>query len=148
MLGFFGGGGSNKVNNSASDSWKSPEVLPTLKVETDKDVYRPGDSISVTIDVSNPATDGLCSLLIEKLGFEIKGIEKLDSQWFATQKPLPGSKNRRGKFVLSTVFHKTCLILLFSSFDFFFFRRTCFHGLLCSISSFQSDRLYWCHQNM
>ncbi|KAI9100724.1 hypothetical protein K1719_024086 [Acacia pycnantha] len=36
---------------------------------------------------------------VERLSFEIKGIEKLDVQWFATQKPLPGSKQKRGEYV-------------------------------------------------
>ncbi|TKY68828.1 RAB6A-GEF complex partner protein 2 [Spatholobus suberectus] len=36
---------------------------------------------------------------MERLSFEIKGIEKLDTQWFATQKTLPGSKQRRGEHV-------------------------------------------------
>lgn len=74
------------------------ELLPTLKVQTDKEVYRPGDQIVITIEISNPNNNGdmAYSLLIERLGFEIKGIEKLDSQWFATQKPTPGSKQRRG----------------------------------------------------
>ncbi|KAF2301504.1 hypothetical protein GH714_025200 [Hevea brasiliensis] len=100
-LSFFGIGGSNKVNN-LSDGIKS-ELAPTIKLQTNKDVYRPGDSIFVTIEISNPNNGALestlCSLLIEKLGFEIKGIEKLDAQWFATQKPLPGSRQRIGEHV-------------------------------------------------
>lgn len=88
--------------NNSLNGWKS-EIMPTLKVVTDKDVYRPGDSIVVTIEISNPrnstAVDVSPSLLVEKLGFEIKGVEKLDTQWFATQKPLPGSRQRRGENV-------------------------------------------------
>ncbi|KAF7152841.1 hypothetical protein RHSIM_Rhsim01G0140000 [Rhododendron simsii] len=34
------------------------------------------------------------SLLIERLAFEIKGIEKLDALWFTTQKSSPDSKQR------------------------------------------------------
>ncbi|XP_037497100.1 uncharacterized protein LOC105645377 isoform X2 [Jatropha curcas] len=98
---FFGSVGSNKVNNS-SDTLKR-ELEPTIKLQTDKDVYRPGDSILVTIEISNihngTSESILSSLIIEKLGFEIKGIEKLDPQWFATQKHLPGSKLRRGEHV-------------------------------------------------
>ncbi|KAM5554434.1 hypothetical protein ABKV19_022690 [Rosa sericea] len=77
------------------------ELQPTLKVQTDREVYRPGDQIVITIEISNPSNndDMAYSLLIERLGFEIKGIEKLDSQWFATQKPVPGSKQRRGEYV-------------------------------------------------
>ncbi|KAK9277880.1 hypothetical protein L1049_027437 [Liquidambar formosana] len=101
---FFGSGDSNKVEGIKN------ELLPSLKLHTDKDVYRPGDSVDVTIEISNlGVTDGLsesdnvtntvCSLLIERLTFEMKGIEKLDTQWFATQKPLPGSKHRRGEHV-------------------------------------------------
>ncbi|XP_021831846.1 uncharacterized protein LOC110771804 [Prunus avium] len=90
----FGGLGYN--TNTVTN-----ELLPTLKVQTDKEVYRPGDPIIITIEISNPSSnDGTAySLLIERLGFEIKGIEKLDSQWFATQKPTSGSKQRRGEYV-------------------------------------------------
>ena len=87
----FGGGGSN---SKALDR----EVLPSLKLQTDKQVYRPGDPVIVTIEITNPAgnADTPLSLLVERLSFEIKGVEKLDTQWFATQKPIPGSKQRRG----------------------------------------------------
>lgn len=88
----FGGLGSNAKPVAS-------ELLPTLKLQTDKEVYRPGDPIVITIEISNPSSsDGSAySLLIERLGFEIKGIEKLDSQWFATQKPTAGSRQRRGR---------------------------------------------------
>ncbi|KAM1018834.1 hypothetical protein ACFX2C_040407 [Malus domestica] len=90
----FGGLGSN-------DKALTSDLLPTLKLQTDKEVYRPGDPIVITVEISNPSSnDGSAySLLIERLGFEIKGIEKLDSQWFATQKPTAGSKQRRGEYV-------------------------------------------------
>ncbi|XP_022763943.1 uncharacterized protein LOC111309226 isoform X2 [Durio zibethinus] len=99
---FFGGGGSNKVGYSV-EGHKS-ELNPTLKLQTDRDVYRPGDSVYVTIEICNPLTSGnpgsiVPSLLIKRLGFEIKGIEKLDTQWFATQKPLSGTKQKRGEHV-------------------------------------------------
>lgn len=90
----FGGGGPNANANALKS-----EVLPTLKLQTDKEVYGPGDPVVVTVEIGNPAVNGglALSLLIERLSFEIKGIEKLDTQWFATQKPLPGSKQRRGQ---------------------------------------------------
>ncbi|CAN6697758.1 unnamed protein product [Malus baccata var. baccata] len=90
----FGGLGSNAKTVTS-------ELFPTLKLQTDKEVYRPGDPILITIEISNPSSnDGSAySLLIERLGFEIKGIEKLDSQWFATQKPTAGSRQRRGEYV-------------------------------------------------
>jgi hypothetical protein len=91
---FFGAG------DGQDDSSKT-ELRPTLKLQTDKEVYRPGDPVVVTVEISNPrASDDelACSLLLERLGFEIKGVEKLDSQWFATPKPLPGSKQRRGSY--------------------------------------------------
>ncbi|WRX13626.1 Reduced growth phenotype protein 1 - like 1 [Theobroma cacao] len=99
---FFGGGGSSKVGNYVEGD--KSELNPTLKLQTDKDVYRPGDSVYVTIEICNPLASGntgsiVPSLLIERLGFEIKGIEKLDIQWFATQKPLAGTKQRRGEHV-------------------------------------------------
>ncbi|XP_027335920.1 uncharacterized protein LOC113849892 isoform X2 [Abrus precatorius] len=100
---FFGGGDSHVVDNNkkntSSSSPKGGEELfyPTLKLETDRQVYRPGDPVVVTVQISNPSNG--YSLLVERLSFEIKGIEKLDTQWFATQKPLPGSKQRRGEHV-------------------------------------------------
>lgn len=91
------------------------ELLPTLKVQTDKEVYRPGDQIVITIEISNPSNNGdmAYSLLIERLGFEIKGIEKLDSQWFATQKPTPGSKQRRGSLEIKSWFYLVSVSMCF-----------------------------------
>ncbi|PON56739.1 Reduced growth phenotype protein [Parasponia andersonii] len=98
----FGGGGAN------SKGLKSGEVvLPTLKLHTDKEVYGPGDPVVVTVEIGNASGNGdsgygsALSLLVERLSFEIKGIEKLDAQWFATQKPVPGSKQRRGEYVFA-----------------------------------------------
>lgn len=85
----FGGGNSRFVDDSSKR-----ELLPTLKLEADKEVYRPGDPVIVTIEISN--TSSAYSFLVEKLSFELKGIEKLDTQWFAKQKPLPGPKQKRG----------------------------------------------------
>lgn len=97
----FGGG---SIGGGLDAKALKTEVFPTLKLHTDKQVYIPGDPIFVTIEISNPHGagngDSALSLLVERLSFEIKGIEKLDTQWFATQKPLPGSKQRRGWFEL------------------------------------------------
>lgn len=109
-----GGDGYNKVDAEAGA--KREVLLPKLKVETDKDVYRPGDSVFITIEIYNPGDDDLSSvsLLIERLGFEIKGIEKLDAQWFATQKPLPGSKQRRGFWsIWDFLFCISCILFKF-----------------------------------
>ncbi|KAI7740598.1 hypothetical protein M8C21_018209 [Ambrosia artemisiifolia] len=72
---------------------------PSLKLETDKKVYRPGDPVTITVEIRNPP--GECSLLVDKLSFEATGIEKLDTQWFTTtHKPLTHSNhNRRGEYV-------------------------------------------------
>ncbi|PKA62422.1 hypothetical protein AXF42_Ash009308 [Apostasia shenzhenica] len=101
---FRGGGWSGDKKDDAS---KKPEVTPSFKLQTDKEVYRPGDFISATIEISNPriskmdenesSNNEICPLLIDNLTFEIKGVEKLDYQWFSVQKPLPGSKQRRGE---------------------------------------------------
>ncbi|KAK3141198.1 hypothetical protein QOZ80_4BG0330730 [Eleusine coracana subsp. coracana] len=91
-----------------ADSAARQHLSPTLKLQTDKEVYRPGDSVTVTIEISSPATlkddarqtvsgEDVPSLLLDSLSFELKGIEKLDSQWFSVPKPLPGSKQRRGE---------------------------------------------------
>lgn len=93
-LSFFGGGDSGLLDKNSS---KNEEIVPTLKLETDKQVYRPGDPVIITIQISNPSNG--YSFLMERLSFEIRGIEKLDTQWFATQKPLPGSRQRRGEHV-------------------------------------------------
>lgn len=79
---------------SASASGGAHLDPPQLKLESDREVYRPGDLITVTIEIKNPTH--LCSLLIERLNFECKGIEKLDTQWFNTPKPSPDPKQRRG----------------------------------------------------
>ncbi|KAJ7950689.1 Reduced growth phenotype protein 1 [Quillaja saponaria] len=96
---FFGGGGLSFVDNSSKG-----ELLPTLKLHADKDVYRPGDPVVITVDICNPSSgshvdDMGFSFLVERLSFEIKGMEKVDTQWFATQKPLSGPKQRRGEQV-------------------------------------------------
>lgn len=86
---------------------------PRLKLQTDREVYRPGDSVTATIEICTPAGlkddaasaetgEDAPSLLVDGLSFEIKGIEKLDSQWFSVSKPLPGSKQRRGTLLQST----------------------------------------------
>ncbi|KAA3462509.1 Reduced growth phenotype protein 1 [Gossypium australe] len=98
---FFGDGGYSKVGTEDGDI---SQLNPTLKLQTDRDVYRPGDSIYVTIEISNPligdkTSSTVPSLWVERLGFEIKGIEKLDTQWFAIQKPSTGMKHGRGEHV-------------------------------------------------
>lgn len=70
------------------------ENQPQLKLEADREVYRPGDLVTITVEIKNPTAS--FSLLIEKLSFEIKGIEKLDTNWFNIPKPSPESKQRRG----------------------------------------------------
>lgn len=88
---FGTGGGADSVDKSAKS-----EVVPGLKLRSDKDVYRPGDPVVVTLEISSSVPQLDCSLLIDRLSFEIKGLQKLDAQWFSTQKPLHGSKQRRG----------------------------------------------------
>ncbi|XP_022155720.1 uncharacterized protein LOC111022779 [Momordica charantia] len=91
---FGTGGGADSVDKSAKS-----EVVPGLKLRSDKDVYRPGDPVVVTLEISSSVPQLDCSLLIDRLSFEIKGLQKLDAQWFSTQKPLHGSKQRRGEHV-------------------------------------------------
>ncbi|TVU16505.1 hypothetical protein EJB05_40074 [Eragrostis curvula] len=90
------------------DSAARQQLSPTLKLQTDKEVYRPGDSVTVTVEIFSPSGfkddaeqtvlgEDVPSLLLDSLSFELKGIEKLDSQWFSVPKPLPGSKQRRGE---------------------------------------------------
>ncbi|XP_019243093.1 PREDICTED: uncharacterized protein LOC109223292 isoform X2 [Nicotiana attenuata] len=92
-IGSGGGGGVTGRKSNATIDLPQPQ----LKLEPDREVYRPGDPVTITVEIKNPTTT--CSLLIEKLSFEIKGIEKLDTQWFSTPKPSPDSKQRRGEYV-------------------------------------------------
>uniref|UniRef100_A0A7N2KKN6 non-specific serine/threonine protein kinase n=1 Tax=Quercus lobata TaxID=97700 RepID=A0A7N2KKN6_QUELO len=75
--------------NTTTAKFEFRQRVPTLKIQPDKDVYHLGDPLIVTIQISNP--DTASSLLLDRIGFEIRAVEKLDSQWFATHKPLPGS---------------------------------------------------------
>lgn len=86
-----------------TDSSKKRDVSPSIKLCTDKEVYRPGEAVTVSIEIFNPRQEGdgqeegngIC-LLVDGLSFEVKGLEKVDSQWYATQRPIPGSKEKRG----------------------------------------------------
>ncbi|KAI3981445.1 hypothetical protein MKX01_007372 [Papaver californicum] len=107
----FGNGGSASYERNIDWYLKNSHSPPSLRLQLDKDVYRTGDLVSVTIQIHNPCiptdhsklhledddADDACSLLVERLGFEIIGTEKLDTQWFSMQKPLPGTKHRRGE---------------------------------------------------
>lgn len=86
----FGMGGRDGDNSKSSDP------PPLIKLETDRQVYRPGDPVVITIEIENPVAN--CSLLVETLRFEMRGIEKCDSQWFTTHKSLD-SKNKRGEYI-------------------------------------------------
>lgn len=99
------------LEDQKAGSAATQQLTPTLKLQTDKEVYRPGDSVTVTIEIHSPASskddvgqavsgEDAPSLLLDVLSFELKGIEKLDNQWFSVPKPLPGSKQRRGTFYL------------------------------------------------
>ena len=89
------GSGAASAADKVEKSAKS-DVFPGLKLRSDKDVYWPGDPVVVTIEISSSVPPYDCSLFIERLRFEIIGLQKLDAQWFSTQKPIPGSKQRRG----------------------------------------------------
>nr|GMD77649.1 uncharacterized protein LOC109175964 isoform X2 [Ipomoea batatas] len=92
-----GDGGAAAAEGRSKGNADDDLPPPQLKLEVDREVYRPGDPVTITVEISNPTPS--CSLLIERLAFEIKGIEKLDTQWFSTAKPSPDSKQRRGEFV-------------------------------------------------
>eukprot|EP01018_Ginkgo_biloba_P022779 Gb_09211 [translate_table: standard] len=120
---FFKKGGP-LIDNSSESSFCSTSKsenetsLPLLKVSTDREAYRPGDLINATVEIYNQKcsvdnsaeteleADVRDAIQIENLIVEVKGIEKLDTQWFVTQKPSPGSKQRRGlmQFSLSLIF--------------------------------------------
>ncbi|KAK1288521.1 hypothetical protein QJS10_CPB19g00966 [Acorus calamus] len=107
---FGRGGGDENVDNPTLKY----EFSPSLKIQTDKEIYRPGDTITTTIEIVSPevrngtseaerGNNNAFSLMVESLIFEVKGIEKLDTQWFVTQKPSSGSKQRRGILPPTTV---------------------------------------------
>ncbi|CAA7402941.1 unnamed protein product [Spirodela intermedia] len=104
---FFGGGSSSSYDDKKADASTERGRPPSLRLQMEKEVYRPGDSIVATIEISNGISkgepprpdDGLSTFMVDSMSFEIKGIEKRDTQWFATQKPLPGSKEKRGENV-------------------------------------------------
>lgn len=79
----------------------------SLKLVTNKEVYRPGESVIATIEICNTQNLGndSPSILVDNLGSEIKGMERLDPQWFSTEKPLPGSKQKRGTCFLHMSHH-------------------------------------------
>ncbi|KAJ4749121.1 RAB6A-GEF complex partner protein 2 [Rhynchospora pubera] len=86
---------------------KQQDASPSLKLTTDKDAYRPGEPVIVTIDISNPRSDianananaSAPSLFLDALSFQLQGLEKLDTQWFATSRPMPSSRHKRGENV-------------------------------------------------
>ncbi|KAI3897304.1 hypothetical protein MKW92_033813 [Papaver armeniacum] len=101
-------GNGSAADDKIVDGSVQNSLSPSLRLQLDKDVYRPGDLVSVTIEIHNPCNstdnsetqhedDDACSLLVERLGFEIKGTEKLDTQWFSMQRPFSGTKHRRGE---------------------------------------------------
>lgn len=70
LFGIGGGGARAGYNSKTTDPAVPP---PVLKLQTDKNVYRPRDPVIITIEIQNHQIG--CSLLVEKLSFEIKGIE-------------------------------------------------------------------------
>ncbi|WOK95297.1 hypothetical protein Cni_G04004 [Canna indica] len=91
-----------------SDLCNKHDISPSVKIQLDKDTYRPGDSVIATVEICSPQisngypdrenfTKQHSSFLLDNFSFEIMGIEKLDCQWFATQKLSPGSRQRRGE---------------------------------------------------
>ncbi|KAH9296524.1 hypothetical protein KI387_040112, partial [Taxus chinensis] len=110
---FFKKGGPLESSFSKSSSLENESVsTATLKVSTDREAYRPGDLIIATVEVHNAkclvrsgeqtevGLDARDAVQIEKIIVEVKGVEKFDTQWVITQKPLPGSKQRRGEHAI------------------------------------------------
>lgn len=105
--------GPRESTFSTSSSLENGSVsAPTLKVSTDREAYRPGDLIIATVEVHNAkclvesggqteiGVDVRDAVQIEKIIVEVKGIQKFDTQWVITQKPSPGSKQRRGEHAI------------------------------------------------
>lgn len=103
-----------------TNSSKKRDVSPFIKIFTDNEAYRPGEAVTVSIEIFNPREqregqeeEDSLSLLVEGLSFEVKGLEKVDSQWYATQRSMPGSKGKRGNsaFLTSSSFYIAGIIL-------------------------------------
>lgn len=119
------GESSNKQDPKSSIDRKLQELSPSLKLETDKNVYRPGNEVLITITIQNPndpsnsheiTSSSERSLLVERLSFELQGVEKLDTQWFTTQKPLPGTKLRKGLYFYFILIGDLCFSRLMAFF--------------------------------
>lgn len=129
----FSGGNSTKSRQGV----RRELPLPTLICRTDREVYRPGDEVLVTIEIQTPNVDSdvsngaVCSFLIKNLSFEIKGMEKVDSQWFATQKPLQESRQRRGAAYRTFFLYCSLSLSIFS------------HMCLICFSPFQGNFSLW-----
>ncbi|KAL2543765.1 Uncharacterized protein Fot_12998 [Forsythia ovata] len=62
-------------NNPNKDDLEPPQ----LKLEVDREVYRPSDLVTIMVEIKTQHPKGhFRSLLIEKHNFEIKEVEKLD----------------------------------------------------------------------
>ena len=96
--------------NTTTVEFEFRQRVPTLKIQPDNDVYHPDNPLIITIQISNP--DTALSLLLDRIGFEIRAVVKLDYQRFATHKPLPGS---------SPICFLADLLDLFDLWFFFFF---------------------------
>ncbi|XP_078432079.1 immunoglobulin isoform X2 [Wolffia australiana] len=100
---FFGGGNSTSHDEKELGSTKRGQ--PSLRLELDKEFYRPGNWITATIEISNLTPKGtpllsddvLPSFIVDSMVFEIRGVERRDTQWFATPMRLPGFKGKRGE---------------------------------------------------
>eukprot|EP00252_Welwitschia_mirabilis_P001311 TRINITY_DN11197_c0_g1_i2.p1 TRINITY_DN11197_c0_g1~~TRINITY_DN11197_c0_g1_i2.p1 ORF type:complete len:553 (-),score=84.58 TRINITY_DN11197_c0_g1_i2:366-2024(-) len=113
----FGKGSSflqNGRENYSLENAKNDRLgSPSLNVSTDRKAYRPGDSIVVTIVVRtgkfscdsdeqiDQVEDCETAYQIDDLVVQFKGIEKLDPQWIVRQKPLPGSRHKRGEHIIT-----------------------------------------------
>ncbi|XP_024544901.1 uncharacterized protein LOC9644561 [Selaginella moellendorffii] len=85
------------ISGAAANAARS-KLPPLLDLRLDRKVYRPGDAVTATVEISNPASasDGGDLILVEEFAVEVRGTEKLDPQWIVTPKP-PGLKQKRGE---------------------------------------------------
>ncbi|EFJ38360.1 hypothetical protein SELMODRAFT_73467 [Selaginella moellendorffii] len=83
------------ISGAAANAARS-KLPPLLDLRLDRKVYRPGDAVTATVEISNPASASDCGdlILVEEFAVEVRGTEKLDPQWIVTPKP-PGSKQKR-----------------------------------------------------
>ena len=92
---------SGAPGSPRTGAFKARNSPPSLKVTLERKVYRPGDTVVATIEITNEAPGAVRDLsadavLMADLLVEVRGIEKIDPTWLIAPKPPTGSRQRKG----------------------------------------------------